>query len=83
MKFVLLLSALLATTTFGIKMSTSYDPVDARKCAKSGGQYKKGGLWGTYSCIKKYADAYKPCTSSEDCLGDCIVFDIDNPISNC
>ena len=84
MKFVLLLSALFATTTFGIRVQDSnYDAAAASECRKNGGRYKKVGLMGNYSCVKTYKDAFKSCTKSDDCLGDCIADTTDNPIPYC
>ena len=68
MKFVLLLSALFATTTFGIRVQDSnYDAAAASECRKNGRTYKRFGLFGAYSCVKTYADAFHSCTKSDDC----------------
>ena len=70
MKFAILLSALFATTTFGISVQGSnYDHVAAGECRKSGRTYKRFGFFGagTYLCVKTYADAFRSCTKSDDC----------------
>jgi len=42
-------------------------------CMREGGEWKKAGLTGIYRCIHKYPDGGKPCTSSNECIGLCIV----------
>ena len=93
MKFILILSALFATSAFGLKIdaheaagsasNSNYDSAKAAECKKSGGRYKKQGLAGNYVCVKTYKDAFRKCTSSDQCEGDCIVNETVNPIAFC
>ena len=75
MKFVLLLSALFATSAFGLKIDaheapvgatdSKYDSAQAAECKKSGGRYRKQGIAGNYACVKTYKDAFRKCTNSD------------------
>lgn len=40
-------------------------------------------MMGSYTCVKYYKDGYKPCKSSDDCEGDCIVDSNNKPVPYC
>ena len=48
-------------------------------CAVTGGEWRREGLAGVFRCVHKYADAGKPCQSSDECLGGCIVLSYNSP----
>lgn len=75
MKFVYLITAFFASTnTLRVASDTeNYSSEDANKCKSEGGSYGRQGLMGFWGCVKNHSDAFKPCKSSDDCLGDCIV----------
>lgn len=47
----------------------------AATCRAEGGRWMLVGLEGTYQCIHRYPDAGKPCSSSQECTGGCIITD--------
>ena len=78
MKIVLLAAAFLATSALGLNIhrheapspkvdSAPADKAQEAECRKSGGRYKREGIIGTWGCVKSYKDAYKLCSSSDEC----------------
>lgn len=61
----------------------NFNSADQTACKKNGGRYRKDGLAGFYTCVKGYKDAFKPCTKSDDCQGDCIVTETQSPVPYC
>jgi hypothetical protein len=48
-------------------------------CAMSGGALTRGGIGGKLLCVHPYSDGGKPCDSSTECIGGCVLYD--RPIS--
>ena len=44
---------------------------DEKSCAAKGGTLQRICLMGKLACVVTYADAGKPCTGKEQCLGQC------------
>ena len=85
MKLTLLIAAVFASAT-ALRVAdpkATYNTEEAKACKASGGRYGRGGLAGGFTCVKNYKDAFKPCTSSDGCEGDCIVEDQYNPTAFC
>lgn len=53
------------------------------QCNASGGKWESVGKLQNKSCIYYYSDAGKSCTSSDDCLGDCITTEVDGSNPHC
>jgi len=45
----------------------------ARSCAAQGKVLDHFGMFGSPTCVTRYADAGKVCRSKSDCLGRCVV----------
>ena len=68
------LAAACAPVTSAPTSSTSALPgqsVEASACAARGGEIRRVGRMQSEQCVIKYADAGKPCTSGDQCAGDC------------
>lgn len=76
MKFTCILAALLASAV-ALRVEPvnepTYNKADADACKASKGRYKRDGLVGNYYCVHTFKNAFKPCTSSSECEGGCIV----------
>lgn len=53
--------------------ANEYSYKDKITCEKSGGSYQPVCARQDYRCLKVYGDGKKPCTSSEECEGECLV----------
>ena len=40
-------------------------------CVAAGGEWSREGRLGAWMCVMPYADAGRPCTDGDQCLGDC------------
>ena len=56
------------------KIKEMQDWIERRSCEKTGGQWVRGGILGFFHCVHTFKDGGNPCYSSEDCEGDCVVF---------
>ena len=45
-------------------------------CENEGGEWIQAGLSQEFRCVHKYFDGGKPCSSSNECIGGCIVSDL-------
>jgi hypothetical protein len=45
-------------------------------CSLSGGTWTRGGIAGTLFCVHTYPDAGKPCQSSDECMGGCVLYEV-------
>ena len=59
--------------------ATPGQSVDATSCAARGGEIRRVGRMQSEQCIILYADAGKPCSDGDDCLGDCRTADEKRP----
>ena len=49
-------------------------------CAMNGGEWMVGGPGGVRRfCLYTYLDGGKSCSSSEECMGDCVIYDLGQP----
>ena len=55
------------------KCLAEFDLSEKEGCFESGGEWKRAGMMGNFHCIHNHPDAGSPCTSSDDCIGPCIV----------
>lgn len=46
-------------------------PDERARCEAAGGVVEKAGRLGWEQCVQTFADAGKPCSGSEDCIGEC------------
>jgi hypothetical protein len=53
--------------------------LDDRACAARGGLMRRVCENGFVTCVERYADAGKPCTDREQCLGRCLYEVTDSP----
>tara|TARA_Y100000310_G_scaffold326112_1_gene390550 strand:- start:831 stop:1244 length:414 start_codon:yes stop_codon:yes gene_type:complete len=70
-------------TVFLIGCTSEVEPpvvelTEQEQCAEDGGRWQYGPSEPESRCILPYADAGESCTSSDQCLGDCVT----NVISN-
>lgn len=49
------------------------------ECEKTNGKWIKGGLAQRYTCVHTYPDAGKPCNSSKEWFGGCILITKNGP----
>ena len=56
---------------------------DERACAAYGGDWIPQGLLGETGCVFTYPDAGQSCTSSDQCLGGCVVDDPTQTTGQC
>ena len=94
MKKVLILIFLLATIMFLISSCTKQEQTSSQNldsCTSTGGFWKNIGHPSPI-CVHNYTGGGKPCNSSYDCEGNCIVYNEndtpfceydDNPIGRC
>jgi hypothetical protein len=71
-KLVSFLIVMILLTACSKSLVTKEKTVEHR-CIESGGKMLSVGLLGTSECIIEHNDANKPCTSSDECEGDCII----------
>lgn len=53
----------------------TYDARAASACSETRGSYTRQGLLGMYTCVHAYGDGGRQCQSSQQCQGDCLVYD--------
>ena len=86
-KMLIFTSIILAVLLFGymafFKTNISKNLTLKYNCMRLGGEWSKGGLAQTYTCVRSYSDGGKQCGTSNDCLGDCVVTNYKNPDPHC
>ena len=45
-------------------------------CIRNGGEWTAGGMAARPFCLYTYPDRGKPCNSSEQCIGPCVVYEV-------
>ena len=48
----------------------------SRACSISGGEWAVRGMAENAFCLRTYQDAGKPCQSSEECMGGCVLYEV-------
>jgi hypothetical protein len=46
------------------------------RCVISGGKWTVGGLAEIPFCLRTFLDAGKPCKSSDECMGGCVLYEV-------
>ena len=49
--------------------------IRSKVCDMNGGELSRAGMAGRPVCIRSYPDGGKPCTSSKECLGGCVIYE--------
>ena len=47
----------------------------SKVCAMNGGTLARAGMAGKPVCVHPYPDGGKPCSSSEECIGGCVIYE--------
>ena len=47
----------------------------SKVCAMDGGTLTRAGMEGKPICVHPYPDGRKPCSSSEECIGGCVIYE--------
>ena len=47
----------------------------SKVCAMNGGTLTRAGMAGKPVCVHPYPDGGKPCSSSEECIGGCVIYE--------
>lgn len=45
-------------------------------CSMSGGQWAVGGMAENHYCLLTYPDGGKPCSTSDQCTGACVLYEV-------
>ena len=54
-----------------VNVSQPPTPAEQAACAAAGGEARRDGLAGFFSCILPLCDANQPCSDSSECIGRC------------
>ena len=49
--------------------------IRSKVCDMNGGELSRAGIEGKLVCIRPYSDGGKPCSSSEECEGGCVIYE--------
>jgi hypothetical protein len=49
--------------------------IKSKACSMSGGELTHAGMEAKLMCIHPYPDGGKPCSSSKECIGGCVIYE--------